>query len=136
MATTSPTPVLSISTVVQRPTIRIDGTLYELRSRDEVPWLLYRGYANTFRRCSVLLTKGKLTEEEERELESQLPALIEAFVIAPKSVLRKLDTEARYQIATVFSLLLLKTTTAPTAGANRARNRAARKASSKRTGRK
>jgi hypothetical protein len=134
MATTQTSPVLDIRTVVTRPTIRIDGTLYELRSRDEVPWLLYRGYADTFRRCSALLTKGKLTDDEERELETQLPALIEAFVIAPKSVLRKLDTEARYQIATVFSLLLLKTTTAPTAGAKRARNTAARKASSTRTG--
>lgn len=125
MATTHE-PILSLSTVVKRPTIEIDGTAYELRTRDELPWLVYRGYADTFKRAGELLQVLNRTDEQEEELNRLLPPLTEALVQAPKKVLAKLNNDQRFAVLTVFSQLLLATTT-KTAGATARQGRTRRK---------
>lgn len=119
MADPSRAPVLSISTVVPRQTLTIDGQPYELRTADELPWLIFRGYADTFQRAGALLQQGTRTDAEEQALEQLLPPLIEALVIAPRDVLAKLSHEHRFQILTVFSLLLSQTPATTTAAPRR-----------------
>lgn len=104
MATTK-TPVLSLSTLIERQVIAIDGTHYELRTADEVPFIVYRGYAAQFRRAGELMQKRR-SAKDEKELEALLVPLMEAIVIAPKPVLKKLTTDQRWAVLMVFSSLL------------------------------
>lgn len=101
-----PTPALSLSTILHRPTIAIDGTAYELRTADEMPWLAYRGHANKFLRAGELMQVRKRTATQERQLEALLVELIEAIVLAPKKVLDRLNTVQRFEVLMVFSSLL------------------------------
>lgn len=124
MATpTTRTPVLDLSTVVQRPTIKIDGKTYELRTAEELPWLLYRGYAGTFQQAGALLANPNRTDQEDSALEKLLVPLVQAIVDAPKAVLKRLSNDQRWAVLTVFSQLLLaeKTRRRP-AGAKTARS--------------
>lgn len=105
MATTEP--VLSLSTVVDRHTIKIDGKSYELRNPDELTWLAYRQKANDFREVGKLLQVKRRTKAQEAALDRLLPPLVEKLVIAPKPVLAKLRPEHQFAIVTVFSTLLV-----------------------------
>lgn len=105
MATTK-APVLSLSTIIQRQTVAIDGKPYEMRSADELPWMVYRGHANLFQRAGVLMTATQRTPAQEKQLEALLKPLIAAILIAPKAVLAKLNTDQRWAVLMVFSALL------------------------------
>lgn len=100
-------PVLSLSTVVTRPKIRIDGTLYELRSPDEVSWLEYREHAETFREASALMTPAATVAQRTR-LKKILPRLVGILVVGlPVRVLKRLKPDQQLQIVATFSDLLL-----------------------------
>lgn len=104
------TPVLSLSTVLERQRIDIDGTLYELRHPDELTWLVYRGHADTYRQAATILTTPERSPEQAAQLDALLPALMRVLVVAPDAVLDRLNNDQRFAIATVFSWLLLPKT--------------------------
>lgn len=108
--TTTPAdePVLTLSSIVTRKRIRIDGTLYDLRNPDELPWLAYRHRAGEYQRAGVLLALKKRTKAQEQELDRLLPKLVAALVVAPASVLAKLSHEHQLGIVAVFFGLLMK----------------------------
>ena len=106
------TPVLSLSTVLTRQRVEIDGTQYELRHVDELSWLVYRGHADTYRRAGALLQTPDRSPEQQAQLEAILPGLMRVLLIAPDEVLAKLNSDQQFAIAMVFSLPLLTKTTA------------------------
>lgn len=110
-------PVLTLSTKDTRPRISIDGTLYPLRIvMEDIPWLRYFHQAAKYRRCGQLLAKKPRTAAENKELDGLLGPLTECLVDAPVEVLRKLTTDQRWAVVTVFSVLRPKTTTTGAAG--------------------
>lgn len=104
--TTAPAPAtsgLSLSTVIKRPTVTIDDTPYEMRSADELAFLVYRGYANKFNQAAALMQKMLRTEAEIKELDALLVDLCEAILLAPKEVHDRLDSGHRFAILVDFS---------------------------------
>lgn len=112
MATTIPTP--DITTIVERPTLRIDGVTYTLRHPDELPYLAYRNKAGVYTRVNALFSKARegddLSDAEEQELEAILPGLVKSLLFAPDEVLAKLTTEQRVMVVGYFSQLVLQRT--------------------------
>lgn len=105
-----PDPVLSLSTIVTRPTIAIDGRRYELRAADEMPWLEFRQHADVFRESSALLTRMEQnpTKQEIARLTTILPTLVSLLVLdLPKAVLKRLKPDQQLQIVATFSDRLL-----------------------------
>jgi hypothetical protein len=103
-------PILSLSTVVTRPTIKIDGKLYEMRAADEMPWLEFRRHAGVFREASQLMARMEdaPTKAEVDRLHRILPDLVSLLVLdLPRAVLAKLRPEQQLQIVASFSDLLL-----------------------------
>ncbi len=115
--TTQPEAVLTLTTKDTRPRISIDGELYPLRIvMEDIPWLRYFHEAAKYRRCGQLLAKHPRTAQETKELDGLLGPLTECLVDAPVAVLRKLTTDQRWAIVTVFSLLRPTTRTTGAAG--------------------
>jgi hypothetical protein len=126
MATT-PTPVLSLDTIIPRPTIRIDGKPYQMRSADEFAWLVYRGKAGLFRKAATLMVLPRRTAAQEKEIERMLGPLVQELVLAPAKVLARLSDAQRFQVLEVFSQLLQTArTTTGRAGANAMAGRSSR----------
>jgi len=100
-------PVLTLSTVVDRPLINIDGALYQLRTADELPWLVYRDKANVYRRAAPLFMAKRRTPAQEKELKRLLHPLVASLMVdVPKKVLAKLTDDHRLAIVATFSQLL------------------------------
>lgn len=130
---TTPRPVLSLSTVLTRQRVEIDGVQYELRHVDELSWLVYRGHADTYQRAGVLLQTRDRSPEQQAQLEAILPPLMRLLLIAPSDVLAKLNSDQMFAIATVFSLPLLTKTPAAKVGSTAGAARRSRR-STTRTG--
>lgn len=108
MASSKRDPVLTLSTVIDRPTILIDGTPYQMRAADELPWLVYRDKANVYQRASTLFTLPRRTPKQEQELNRLLPPLVASLMVdVPAKVLAKLSDDHRLAIVATFSQLLL-----------------------------
>jgi hypothetical protein len=108
MASPKRDPVLTLSTVIDRPTILIDGTPYQMRAADELPWLVYRDKANVYQRASTLFTLRRRTPKQEQELTRLLPSLVASLMVdVPAKVLAKLTDDHRLAIVATFSQLLL-----------------------------
>ena len=116
-------PILSLSTLVHRPTVAIDGKQYELRTSEEFAWMIYRGKADAFRKAGQLLQLRKRSVKQEKELSRLLVPLVQGILVAPPAVLARLSDDQRFQILTVFSRLLQ--TPARTVGATPGRSASA-----------
>lgn len=107
MATPKHDPVLTLSTVIERPTITIDGVPYQMRSADELPWLVYRDKANVYRRAAPLFTLKRRTAAQTKELQRLLHPLVASLLVdVPAKVLAKLTDDHRLAIVATFSQLL------------------------------
>lgn len=83
---------------------------------EDIPWLRYFHEAARYRRCGQLLAKTPRTVAEDKELDGLLGPLTECLVDAPPQILRKLTTDQRWAIVTVFSVLRPATKTTGAAG--------------------
>lgn len=130
----TPEPVLTLSTVVDRKIVRVDGVNYELRSSDEMPYLAIRGHARTFRDAAPLLSMPRRNATQERALKKVMKPLVKAILIAPDSVHNKLSHDHRMAIVEVFSLLRAVEIRAAQKAAAGAKAGTARKTSGRTTG--
>ncbi len=123
MATTAVAPVISLTTVAQRPTVSIDGVSYELRHPDEFPYLVYRNMGGLWSKAYALLSQTKagvpLTPAQERELEPLLEPLMRSVLLVLDSIAAKLTPEMQYAVVMVFFRLLLDRRAAVAAAAQR-----------------
>lgn len=97
-------PILDLSTLIQRPPIRVDGVIYHLKSSDEL----------TLLESMQFTTWGNKLKElgEAPDKVAELKALVDDVAWAaisdmPKAVFKKLKTVQRMQVVEVFTGLLL-----------------------------
>lgn len=102
----SPAPLLDLSTIVDRPTVRIDGKLYELRSRDEFSILTYQQQLQKYRNLGALLQKPKLSKRQLAETARLADGFCRTILMAPPAVQARLTLPQRVSIISVFSQLL------------------------------
>jgi len=103
---TTPVPLLDISTLVTREHVRIDGTNYPLRSADELTYLFNRTLGGKFGRVGELLQRKRRSKAQEQEKHRLLDECCRAVLEAPPLVHKKLSDRHRMEIVAVFSLLL------------------------------
>lgn len=114
MATTvPPAPVLDLSTVVDRPFLKIDGEQFEIRHPDEfslVQQLRQQRHAERV----MALVEGMLHEPPSEATEREYAALLDQscrqVLMAPDPIHEKLRDEHRLAIVKAFTGLLLERT--------------------------
>lgn len=101
-------PILDLSTVVERPTILIDESIYDILSPDALSALDHQRFAAWGRRIDALTAKDELTAQEEEDLAAKLAALSDRIMVGvPEDVRAKLSDAQRKAVIEVFSLLPL-----------------------------
>lgn len=99
------TPILELSTLIERPTIRIDGTLYELRAPDELSVMDGQYLTHAGKRIDALAR----TEDADEHLPMLLDEVIRRVTVdLPEEVLGKLKESQKLSICEVFTGLLLR----------------------------
>jgi hypothetical protein len=98
-------PILDLSTLIQRPTIRVDGKAYELRSPEELSVLEGQFLAQAGRRINEIAEAG----DPDRALQPLLTDVVSRVVIGlPDTVLGALSEAHLISICEVFTGLLLR----------------------------
>jgi len=96
-------PLLDLTTLLDRPCIRIDGALYELRSAEELTLLESQQFTLWGKELEQLGAGGKTDE-----LEALVRKVADAVTIkVPPAVMAKLSTSQLMNIVEVFIGLLL-----------------------------
>lgn len=98
-------PLLSIDTLIVRPKVAIDGTLYELLSPDELSVLDSHRFSSWAKQLEELQKAGEPSEEMDA-IADQVAR--KALVGVPSAVLEKLTGVHKIAVAEVFTGLLLR----------------------------
>ncbi len=100
-------PTLNLQTIVDRPTVAVDGVAYPLRATDEFSILEYQRHLVDAVRLPELLRCGDaLTDDDATELRSLLDRYCRRVLTAPVDVHAKLSDVQRLKIVSVFQQLL------------------------------
>jgi len=101
------TPTLNLQTLVDRPTVAIDGVAYPLRATDEFSILEFERHLADAQRLPVLTRRGlELSDEEALELCALLDRYCRRVLTAPAEVQARLSDVQRLQVVSVFLRLL------------------------------
>lgn len=92
-------PILNLDSLVDRPTVVIDGTEYWLVTPDILPPLDGHRLQRLMGRVMTLSGQATLSEDEERELGGLPDRLCRLVLEAPDAVHQKLDDRRRMLIA-------------------------------------
>lgn len=96
-------PILDLGPILERPKVRINGALYEMRTSDEFAYLAYRRQQQTFQRLGALLTKKRPTQADDKEQTRLLDVFVrELLVDVPEKVHEKLRDTHRLEIVKAF----------------------------------
>lgn len=109
-------PLLDLDTLTRRPTVRIDGQPYDLRTLDDFSLVEgHRHWRESERLSDLVHRVATLTADEESDAEQLIEAYCRRMVVAPPTVLDRLTPGQRVQIVATFALL--PRTRRPTTGA-------------------
>ena len=109
------TPLLDLKTLLERPTIAIDGEHYEILSPDELTVVDSHRFAAWGNRIDKLMAKKTLTKAQEKELGQILGDLGDRIMVGVPEALRvKLSDAQRMEVAEVFTKLPLQKRSSPT----------------------
>ncbi len=100
-------PLLNLDALMERPTVRIVETEYELRLPDELSILEHHRLLTLGRRVEALEALDDPTDAQEAEYDRTLRAICQQVLLAPAEVLAGLTTPQRAAIALTFSQLWL-----------------------------
>lgn len=101
----TPTQLLDLNTLIERPRVRIDGTSYEILSPDELSILQSEGLARDAGRLERLARTDPPTVEAEAELLALVIDLSDRIMVGvPAAVRKRLSEQQRLQIIEVFVL--------------------------------
>lgn len=101
-------PLIDISTVIERPTVAIDGTRYEILSPDELSVLDSHRLAAWGRRYDALVAKDAPTPDEDQEMSDLVISMSKKIMVGvPEEVRAKLTDAMRQAVIEVFSVLPL-----------------------------
>lgn len=103
------TPILDLSTLIERPKIVIDGQHYEIMSPEELSVLDHHRLGAQGRRLDELMGLDRLDDNEERELSDLLGSISDFIMVdVPTDVRLKLTDAQRMEISEVFTALPLR----------------------------
>lgn len=101
-------PILELSTLIERPKITIDGTLYDILSPDELSIITFQRFGYWAQRIGEIMGAGEIKPKQEAELSRLIVELTDRVMIdVPQEVRDRLGDSQRMQIAEVFILLPL-----------------------------
>jgi hypothetical protein len=126
MAQTQQPANLDLGSLKDRPTVRIDGKSYEMRTADEFAYVAYRAHQRKFTRLGALMRKRRVSKAEEQEQARLLDGFVRQLVLAPDAVHAQLRDSHRLEIVKFFSKLLPTRTNgrpAPAAMGHKTRHR-------------
>lgn len=115
MTQPQPAALLDLDTLIDRPRIRIDGTLYEILSPNELSVIDSHRFAVWGRRIDSLNRAGNkadeaIVEDQAAELEALVTKVSQRIAVGvPADVFAKLPGKQRWAIIDVFTALLLRT---------------------------
>lgn len=99
------TPILDLKTFIERPTVAIDGTPYELRNVDELSLLEYQRIAGTSRRLESIKT-DEMTDDEAAELSALADQICRMILVdVPADVHDALHDTQRMAVLQAFITL-------------------------------
>lgn len=113
-------PLLTLDTLIERPSIAIDGALFALRTPDDLSLVEHHRYARLAGRLDVLMQRAIQAPEDaetERELTATLDQMGRIVLDAPDVVHARLKDTHRLAIVTAFTTLLRAPLTPLLAGA-------------------
>lgn len=103
------TTALNIETLIERPTIDIDGTLYEILSPDELSIIQHHSFAATGRRLEELMKSDQLDENEAHEMQAIVTDISDEIMVGvPDDIAEKLTDAQRLAVLDVFTALPAK----------------------------
>lgn len=105
----SAAPLLDLDTLIERPRISIDGTMFEILSPDELSVIDSHRFARWGRRIDAL----NRSDNEDPAAEAELDALVAKVarricVGVPEDVFAKVPGKQRWAVIDVFTALLLR----------------------------
>lgn len=107
------TPLIDLRTLIERPSIAIDGEDYEILSTDELSALDHQWLHSSGQRLDLLMNKESLSAKEKKELEDLLMKVSDRIMVGvPDEVRARLTGRHRIGICEVFTMLLLQSRTA------------------------
>lgn len=102
-------PVLDLATLIERPTVRIDGEDYGMLSPEEISIVDHQRFAAAGRRLDELMHKQSLSEREEKELRRLVEDLAERILVeVPAKVRARMSEAQQLDVVEVFTGLLLR----------------------------
>jgi hypothetical protein len=100
------TSVLNLDTLIERPSVVIDGVSYPLRATDDFAIVEFKRHVKEASRFADLVNQESCTPEEEAESEALADRYCRRILKAPAAVHDRLSGSHRLQIITVFAQLL------------------------------
>ena len=98
-------PLLTLATLVDHPTVVIDGTPYALKPPDALPLLGYHRFRRMSQRLVILWNQEEITEPEGVELEQLFDGFCRIVLDAPAEVQSRLTDVQRLEIYQAFLAL-------------------------------
>jgi hypothetical protein len=100
-------PILNLDTLVERPTIAINGEPYEMRTPGELSLLDFHWVGKQSAALEPLFAQSEpLTLDQIGEIGENLGKLCQFILLAPEEVLKKLHVAHQLQVIQVFTGLL------------------------------
>ena len=103
MADTKQAPLLTLDTLVDRRTVVIDGTPYDLLNAGEMSILDYHRIGKMGAKVEEMMNADDLDEAQVVILKKTLDALCRALLVAPDEVHVKLSDNHRLAVVGVFT---------------------------------
>lgn len=102
-------PLLNLDTLIERPSISIDGARYEIVSPEELPVITSYRLASRGRRFDKLMALEQLSEHQDKELGAIVRELSDIIMApVPEQARIKLTEAQRLSVIEVFTTLLLR----------------------------
>jgi hypothetical protein len=104
-------PILDLGVLAKRPTLRVDGKTYEMRTSNEYTYLVYSQFQRKFERLGQLLKKKKKKSQADWKEQARLQdEFVRSIVIAPESLYVQLGDFERLEIIKAFFTQVRTTT--------------------------
>ena len=101
------TPLLDLTTLIERPRISIDGTSYDILSPEELSILDSQAF--TFWGAEIERLAKEKGEEEAKELAALIDTVAKKVLVGvPPDIFAKLTGAHKFRVVEVFTMLLLR----------------------------
>lgn len=97
-----PEPLINPESLFDRPAIRLDGTIYEIRTHAEMPPAAMTRTVRRVNRIRQLQELDAATPENDQEHADLTELVLRDILVAPAEVLTKMDSAAKVYAISLF----------------------------------